>query len=102
MIFETRGINIFIEGEFDPDKTEKPPLIFLHGFTLSSREWLPLFESYKENFQPLTIDIIGHGRSSSPADESKYTFECFASILKNVLGEMSIQAAHWIGYSLGS
>lgn len=102
MIYETQNIQINIEGEFNADGTGKPPLLFLHGFTLSSREWVPLFDMYKAHFQPLAIDIIGHGKSSSPADQSKYSFDFFARVLTDLLNKLSIHSAHWIGYSLGS
>jgi 2-succinyl-6-hydroxy-2,4-cyclohexadiene-1-carboxylate synthase len=102
MIYEIRGVKIYVEGEFDPHKPEKPPLIFLHGFTLSSQEWIPLFEHFTNNFQPLAIDIIGHGRSSSPPDESKYSFGYFTTVVTDLLNDLDIRSAHWAGYSLGS
>ncbi len=103
MKIQSAGVEIYIEGEYDSDlSTSRPPLIFLHGFTLSSMEWLPLFGVYENDYQPIAVDIIGHGRSSTPEEAYYYSFEFFSTVLSDILSELEIDAAHWIGYSFGS
>ena len=52
---------------------EKIPILFLHGFTGSSEDWMFLVEKLPSQFTPICVDLIGHGNSSSPPDVEKYT-----------------------------
>ncbi|MEJ2051117.1 MAG: 2-succinyl-6-hydroxy-2,4-cyclohexadiene-1-carboxylate synthase [Calditrichota bacterium] len=101
MIVEARGVRLYVNGTFDPGETDRPPLIFLHGFTLSGREWAPLLSRYAPDFQPLAPDLIGHGASEAPEDEHHYTMEACTSQILEVLQTLEIPPAFWAGYSMG-
>jgi pimeloyl-ACP methyl ester carboxylesterase len=40
------------------------PLFLLHGFTQSSKSWLPYIEDYQQSFEVYLVDLRGHGKSS--------------------------------------
>ncbi len=40
------------------------PLFLLHGFTETSKSWLPFVEDYAKDFEVYLFDLKGHGRSS--------------------------------------
>ena len=69
------------------------PVIFLHGFSGSSRDWLQFFPLIDSNFAPYAIDIIGHGKSSSPQESSYYTAEFNNKYLLKVLDILKINKA---------
>src|SRR5688572_11720142 len=58
-VISLNGTNIYYEvygkGE---------PLIFLHGYTLSTKYWLPYISDYINDFEVYLIDLKGHGKSS--------------------------------------
>ncbi|MCF7803551.1 MAG: 2-succinyl-6-hydroxy-2,4-cyclohexadiene-1-carboxylate synthase [Candidatus Marinimicrobia bacterium] len=89
-----------IEGDHDP-AVDRPPLIFLHGFTLSSEDWKPLLPYYTQDFQPVAIDLIGHGKSDAPVDLGYYSMVHCVEQVAGLLAQIGISSAHWIGYSMG-
>ena len=69
-----------------------PPLLLLHGFTGSIETWAPHIPVLAEKAQVVAVDILGHGRSASPADERRYRMDLVASDLKD--REFSNKADH--------
>lgn len=100
MRINTGSVTLNILGEYSP-AVEKPVLILLHGFTLSSKDWEPLLPHYKKQFQPLAIDIIGHGQSDAPDSPGEYTMSRAVLQIHAVVERLGITACHWIGYSMG-
>lgn len=99
-LFDVGNVHLNIEGDVH-NPHDLPWLIFLHGFTLSSQDWLPLFEHFQDEFNPLAIDIIGHGKSDSPDELQLYSMDECVDQIRQVLRELEINQAHWIGYSMG-
>ncbi|MBS4200106.1 2-succinyl-6-hydroxy-2,4-cyclohexadiene-1-carboxylate synthase [Bacillus sp. FJAT-49732] len=77
------------------------PLILLHGFTGDCSTWNAIKPYLIDSFQVISIDIIGHGKTSSPTDVSKYTMEQVAFQINNIMNHLSLNKAHMIGYSMG-
>ncbi|MBY0122862.1 2-succinyl-6-hydroxy-2,4-cyclohexadiene-1-carboxylate synthase [Bacillus sp. S/N-304-OC-R1] len=80
--------------------SEGEPLLLLHGFTGNSTSWRK-FESYWQDFNVIAVDIIGHGKTDSPDDLSKYHIEAVAGDLNNILDTLEITQASILGYSMG-
>ncbi|MFQ5398044.1 MAG: 2-succinyl-6-hydroxy-2,4-cyclohexadiene-1-carboxylate synthase [Anaerolineae bacterium] len=51
------------------------PLVLLHGFTGSSANWEGVTAVLAPHFRLLTIDLLGHGRTSSLPDPARYQME---------------------------
>ncbi len=77
------------------------PLLFLHGFTGSSQNWLPIVSMFEDAYQCILIDILGHGRTDSPPDSSLYDIEKVSSDIISILDELLIDNVTIIGYSMG-
>jgi len=77
------------------------PLLLLHGFTGSADEWAPLLPALAARRDVIAVDLIGHGRSSAPADPDRYAMErCVADLLA-LLDQLGIGEAELLGYSMG-
>ena len=77
------------------------PLILLHGFTASADSWRHLVSSLSPEHDVITVDMPGHGRSTTPADPSRYALDTFADDLATVLDVLGIPRAIVLGYSMG-
>ncbi|MCP4360322.1 MAG: 2-succinyl-6-hydroxy-2,4-cyclohexadiene-1-carboxylate synthase [Chloroflexi bacterium] len=80
---------------------EGRPLLLLHGFTGSSQNWRPLVPQLATQFQVVTLDLLGHGRTASPPEESRYTIDNAAIDLIAILDTLQIEQVHLLGYSMG-
>jgi len=89
---------LYYEKTGDP---EKPPVVFLHGFMGSGRDWAPVINLLDKHYSALTIDLPGHGATGAMAADSDYTFAAAAQQVIAVLDEMQISKCSLVGYSLG-
>jgi 2-succinyl-6-hydroxy-2,4-cyclohexadiene-1-carboxylate synthase len=79
---------------------EGEPLLFLHGFTGASKNWLP-FSQIIKGFQVILIDIIGHGKTDSPIDAKRYSMEEAVLDLHEILLNLQLEKINILGYSMG-
>jgi pimeloyl-ACP methyl ester carboxylesterase len=77
-----------------------PPVVLIHGYTDSARDWVPLIPYLSPRFHLILVDIRGHGRSSKP--ECCYTRLDFAYDIKLLLDALHVTRADLVGHSLGS
>jgi len=77
------------------------PLLLLHGFTGDHSTWKNLVNTLQNNYMCIMPDIIGHGRSESPQDYSRYRLENVAADLKEILMALKVEQCHVLGYSMG-
>lgn len=97
MKLEIEGVNYHMEiWNEDKDRT----LIFLHGFTGSSKTWrnmIPYFADYKL----VLIDLIGHGETDSPADPERFSMEFQLHDLEEIFERLGLRDFALSGYSMG-
>jgi pimeloyl-ACP methyl ester carboxylesterase len=79
--------------------TGNTALIFIHGWSCDSRYWRNQISAFSKEYKVLTIDIAGHGHSSSYRKD--YTIESFADDVKAVINKENINRSVLIGHSLG-
>lgn len=77
------------------------PLLLLHGFTGSSQNWQPFLPVFTEQFQVIAVDILGHGRSHSPSDSTRYQMDHVAADLLALLDTLGVSQCALLGYSMG-
>jgi 2-succinyl-6-hydroxy-2,4-cyclohexadiene-1-carboxylate synthase len=78
-----------------------PPLLVLHGFTGSAAEWAGQLQALCPLRTLVAVDLVGHGRSSAPAQASRYAMErCVADLLA-LLDALAIARCDLLGYSMG-
>jgi 2-succinyl-6-hydroxy-2,4-cyclohexadiene-1-carboxylate synthase len=95
-VVRANGIDFNVE-----DYGNGTPLVLLHGFTGSGESWSSISRDLAKRHRVVTIDIIGHGASSAPADPSPYDFEQALHDLADVTAQLGITRAAWLGYSMG-
>ena len=78
---------------------EGPPLLLIHGLGSSSRDWEFQIEDFVEDYQVITFDVRGHGRSSKPA--SPYSIPLFAEDTAKLIKELGLAPVHVAGISMG-
>ena len=96
MIRNTPQVDIFVAHDLG-DKSQVP-FLFLHGFTGSSESWSHITSQIDHPY--IIIDLPGHGKSTFRGS-SGYTFNHWASDLKQILDDMEVHQIKLCGYSMG-
>lgn len=87
-----------LEKDLSPSK--KPKLVFLHGLLGNSQNWASLSKSFEEDYEVLTYDLRGHGRT--PVFNTKgFEPHAFAQDLVELLNALSWKKVNAVGHSLG-
>ena len=76
------------------------PLLLIHGYTDSSRDWAPLAPLLEGHYRLIIVDLRGHGSSDKPP--CCYSRFDFAYDLKLLLDSLHIATCDVAGHSLGS
>lgn len=72
------------------------PIVFVHGFTLDHTMWQPQIDFFSKDYQVITYDARGFGRSSLPTSPYDHTED-----LQALLEHLHIEHAHIVGLSMG-
>ncbi len=93
-IVQLNGTNIYYEvyGEGEP-------LFLLHGYTQSSKSWLPFVSDYSNEFEVYLVDLKGHGKSSQFTE--KISIKSAASDIDALVKHLKLDTINAIGYSYG-
>ncbi len=76
------------------------PVIIIHGFTGSAAAMAPLVDRL-EGYRCIAVDLVGHGRSPSPADLAPYSVEATAASVADLAASIVDGPCHIVGYSMG-
>lgn len=77
------------------------PLVALHGFTGSGRDFLPLAASLRRQAMTITLDLMGHGESGAPDDPARYSLSESVQDVLAVADHLGLQSFDLLGYSMG-
>ncbi len=88
-------INYLMRSDADQDK---PVIVFLHGWRLSSAVWLPVLSAFSD-FRIVALDLPGFGKSERPRDF--FTVEDYADVVRGFLDALGIARVHLVGHSFG-
>ncbi|MGK0364761.1 MAG: pimeloyl-ACP methyl ester carboxylesterase [Saprospiraceae bacterium] len=75
------------------------PLFLLHGYTLSSKSWLPYVEDFHEKYEVYLIDLTGHGKSE--AFKESLSIKSVAEDLNSLAQHLELDKIKAIGFSFG-
>lgn len=78
-----------------------PPIILLHGWTASHREWIPFLPELTRAHRVFGWDARGHGGHSLEAGEPP-TVERMARDLANLFEHYSLEGVTAVGHSMGA
>src|SRR5436190_1270675 len=103
MDFDSDGVRLHYEVN-GPERGAS--LIAVHGFASDYRlNWVGTrWQETLTNagFRVIGLDCRGHGHSDKPHDEAAYAVDVMAGDVVNLLDELDIQSAAYLGYSMGA
>lgn len=82
------------------DQGEGPPIVFLHGWSLSGAVWRSQVERFSSRYRCITMDLRGHGLSGAP--DSGYGMEELASDVAGLFAHLELSRVAVVGWSLGA
>lgn len=94
-----KNYHLFVDTTYY--NTNKPTILFIHGFTGSSLDWKEIIPQIDENFSCIALDLIGHGQSSTPNEIVEYEQLTLVNHLKEIFDRLNIAKALLCGYSMG-
>lgn len=77
-------------------------VVLVHGAGGSSTIWYKQIRVYRKHFNVLVVDLRGHGDCEIENSPTKYTLDLVSEDILNVLDEVKIDKAHFVGISLGT
>ena len=99
---EIDGLNIFYQ-DLPDDKSSidpsRPPVFFLHGFTLDHRMWRPQTGFFQSDYRLIIPDSRGHGRSDAP--QTGYSRDHRVEELAGLINHLGFERIHLVGLSMG-
>ncbi len=102
---QTQFCQICLSSSSEPDQAayrmlgHGTPLLFLHGFLGSSRNWLPLMERLHSQFRCIGLDLLGFGDSAKPV--RRYDIATEVDFVQQFVVTKALSPAYIVGYSLG-
>ena len=79
----------------------KPVLFMLHGFMGSGQVFDHLTEPLSKLFTPVTIDLAGHGKTTTPPVHSYFSTDTQIAQLKSIFNRFRCGKFFLYGYSMG-
>ncbi|HKT36234.1 MAG TPA: alpha/beta fold hydrolase [Nitrospira sp.] len=76
-----------------------PPIVFLHAFPLNRTMWAPQAALLSRRFRTIAVDLRGLGESDAPY--WRYTVDQYAADVKEVLANLGVAQAFFVGLSMG-
>jgi 2-succinyl-6-hydroxy-2,4-cyclohexadiene-1-carboxylate synthase len=77
------------------------PIVFLHGFMGSARDWMDVIEHLDKTYYCIAVDLPAHGKSIDLSNDFAYTLPGAAhSVVQTMQRAQAIPAAV-VGYSMG-
>ncbi|KAF8340196.1 Alpha/Beta hydrolase protein [Amanita rubescens] len=95
------GTRIYAEAVGDP---AKPPIMFIHGGSLSSIIFDSIFNDAKwtDELYLIRYDVRGHGRSDMPTDDASWVSSRLAEDFDAVIQRFNVVRPYVVGWSIGA
>ena len=77
------------------------PLVFCYGLVCSSLHWTYQIDYFQKHYQSIWFDYRGHQNSDRPKNLNSLNVETIAADLKQLLDELEIDKAVFVGHSMG-
>jgi len=82
-------------------RTDRPPLLMLHGLTRNSRDFENVAARYAGDWRVIAVDFRGRGQSARDPNSAQYVPGTYAADVIQLLDELGIEEAVFLGTSLG-
>ncbi|WP_158077177.1 alpha/beta fold hydrolase [Caenibacillus caldisaponilyticus] len=94
------GVNLYFERHGEHGRTDRPPLVLIHGYLSSCFSFRRLIPHLRNDYPIFALDLPGFGRSEkSPAFH--YSLENYGKLVLDFLRAHDIKEAVLIGHSMG-
>ncbi|MGQ5524468.1 alpha/beta fold hydrolase [Chitinimonas sp. PSY-7] len=93
------GVDGFEMVYYSGGQRDKPPMVFLHGFSADSSNWLFLAPSFRHDFRILIPDLPGFGETGYLP--KSYALEVQLARLKDFMDMLHLDQVHLVGNSMG-
>ncbi len=77
-------------------------LVFIHGLTGSSSAWWEYEKKIENQYNVLSIDLRGHGKSIKPRKYQDYKIKSFAQDINDLINHLHIEKFILISHSFGT
>lgn len=84
-----------------PGRSDRPPILMLHGLTRNSRDFENAAARYAGDWRVLAVDFRGRGLSDPDPVSARYAPPTYAMDVLQLLDEQGIDRALFLGTSLG-
>src|ERR1700757_2573100 len=81
---------------------DDPTLVFINGLTGSSSAWWEYEKKFENQYNILSIDLRGHGKSIKPRKYQDYEIKNFAQDINDLLTHLHIYKSILISHSFGT
>ncbi len=99
MNIRVRGVSYHFEIHQDDETL--PPLVLLHGFMGSGESFEHLIPGLKKFCNPITIDLLGHGRTEGAELHYRFSTKEQVADLTKLISEQLHIPVYLYGYSMG-
>ena len=79
---------------------QQETIVFLHGFTGSTKSWQPAIAEWSD-LKIVLIDLIGHGETDCPEDVEHYRMQKQLEDLDALFDQLGLDRLTLVGYSMG-
>jgi pimeloyl-ACP methyl ester carboxylesterase len=90
-----------IHLHYDIHPGNGPYLLMLHGFLASRAQWQSNVTALAQVAQPVTVELLGHGRSPSPYDSAVYHPNAYVTAFERIREQLGIDQWLLCGQSVG-
>lgn len=87
--------------QFHGHNESLPSVLMLHGFMGDRRVFSHLLENLKKSCNPITVDLLGHGKSDKPTDPASYNEEQLVKHILSLIHKIDRSPLFLYGYSMG-
>lgn len=91
-------------AESDPSGRDKPAILFVNGWAVSSRYWKPLVGMLSANYRCITYDQSGTGKTIIKGYQPTFTIQGFTDEAGELIEHLGLQKPrklHIVGHSMG-
>ncbi len=100
MNIRIRGISYHIDRH--QEDQQLPDLVLLHGFLGSGEIFEPLLQYLKSFSNPITIDLLGHGKTEGAELHYRFSTQEQVADLSKLISEQITNPVFLYGYSMGA
>ncbi|MEX2436457.1 MAG: alpha/beta fold hydrolase [Balneolaceae bacterium] len=92
---------VWYHANIHQSNSNLPFVLMLHGFMGSSEVFSPIISPLKKFCNPITLDLLGHGKTGGSDQPERYHSEYQVSDLISIIQRFCVKNLYLYGYSMG-